>query len=297
MDPETGAALRLPVAEGVALAADAWGDPGDPPVVLLHGGGQTRHAWAGTAQSLAREGWYAVCVDQRGHGESDWSPDGRYGFEIFAEDAARLVQHFARPPILVGASLGGIASLLAIAQSTRPLASALVLVDIAPRMERAGAERIIAFMRAHPEGFADPEEAADAIAAYLPHRPRRADASGLLAKNLRRGPDGRYRWHWDPRFMEPGRGPSVDRDTPHLEDAARGIRIPTLLVRGRMSDLLSEEGAQHVLALVPHARYVDVSGAGHMVAGDRNDAFTSAVLAFLAEDVRPVLRGDPRRST
>ena len=113
-------------------------------------------------------------------------------------------------------------------------------------------------------------------------RRRPGDLSGL-AKNLRRTPDGRLRWHWDPKFLEPGHGPRPGQDTDRLRAAARRLRVPTLLVRGRLSDLLSQEGANEFLALVPHARFADVSDAGHMVAGDRNDRFTSAVLDFLRE--------------
>lgn len=273
-------ALRFAGHGGVTLAADAWGDPEAPPVVLLHGGGQTRHAWGGTAELLAREGWQAVAVDLRGHGESDWSPDRDYSVEAFVHDVRAVVGAFRERPVLVGASLGGIAALIAEGEAPAPLCAALVLVDIAVRIEVDGALRIIQFMRARPEGFASLEEAADAVAAYLPHRRRPRDLSGL-ARNLRRGPDGRLRWHWDPAFLEPGRGPRPGQDTARLERAARALRVPTLLVRGRLSDLLSEEGARHFLSLAPHACYADVSGAGHMVAGDRNDAFTDAVVDFL----------------
>lgn len=274
--------LRLTGAGGVGLAADAWGDPQAPPVLLLHGGGQTRHAWGGTAETLAAHGFYAVSMDLRGHGESDWSPDGRYDHDLFTDDVRVVAHSFRRPPALVGASLGGIASLLAQGEAPEPIASAVVLVDVAPRLEPEGVTRIVEFMRARPDGFESLEEAADTISEYLPHRPRPKDLSGLR-KNLRRGADGRYRWHWDPRFMDPDRRPTASRSPDRLLAAARNLGVPTLLVRGRRSDLLSEEGAREFLEHVPHARYVDVSGAGHMVAGDRNDAFTTAVVDFLEE--------------
>src|SRR5262249_452499 len=159
----------------------------------------------------------------------------------------------------------------------------LVLVDVAPTMEEAGKERIGAFMRDHVEsGFGSLEEVADAIAAYNPHRPRPTDLSGLK-KNVRMRDDGRWVWHWDPRSLT--QAPDEPRawfaGSDRLKDAARHLNIPTLLVRGRMSDLLSEAGAQEALELVPHARYADVAGAGHMVAGDRNDLFNDAIVAFL----------------
>lgn len=275
-------ALQLESHDGLALTADAYGDPSRPPALLLHGGGQTRFAWGETAQRLAEDGWYAVSMDQRGHGESAWAPDKNYSVDAFVDDVKAVAEQLGAPPVLIGASLGGIAALLAEGESHPALATALVLVDIAPRIEASGALRIIQFMQNKPEGFASLDEAADAVASYLPHRRRPSDLSGL-AKNLRRTPDGRLRWHWDPAFLEPGHGPRPGQDTERMRKAARKLSVPTLLVRGRLSDLLSEEGARDFLALVPHARFADVTDAGHMVAGDRNDRFTAAVLGFLRE--------------
>ncbi|MEE3325717.1 MAG: alpha/beta hydrolase [Myxococcota bacterium] len=277
-------ALEFQSADGLTLRADAWGDEKGAPVLLLHGGGQTRHAWAGTGQTLAQAGWYAVSLDLRGHGESDWCPDGNYDHMAFAADTTHVARSFTKKPVLVGASLGGLSSLFALGQahqeSQDPPAAALVLVDIAPRMEMAGAERVLAFMSSAPNGFARLEDAADAIAEYNPHRPRPKDLEGL-SKNLRKREDGRYHWHWDPAFIHGRLEPESHKHWERLEGAARSLTIPTLLVRGRMSDLISEEGAQEFLDQVPHAKYVDVSGAGHMVAGDRNDKFTRAVSDFL----------------
>jgi pimeloyl-ACP methyl ester carboxylesterase len=279
-----GRPLELSGRAGLRLRAEGFGAEGAPPVLLLHGGGQTRHAWGGTAEALAADGWSALAIDLRGHGESEWAPDGDYAFQSFAADVAVLARSCVSPPVLVGASLGGIAALLAIGDHAAA-ARALVLVDVAPRIEQAGAARIVEFMTSRPDGFASVEEVAEAVAGYLPHRERPSDLAGL-AKNLRRGDDGRLRWHWDPRFMLPGAPRLVDADyVERMDAAARGLRIPTLLVRGRLSDLLSEAGARHFLDLAPHARYADVSGAGHMVAGDRNDRFTRAVRDFLREEV------------
>lgn len=274
--------MSFQAADGLSLVGDAWGEESARPVVLLHGGGQTRHAWSGTAEGLAREGWYAIALDLRGHGDSDWHPDGRYSFEAFADDVACVCHESRTPPVLVGASLGGLASLMAIARNEESVASALVLVDVATRLESAGVERIMSFMQASPDGFASLDEAADSIAAYMPHRPRPRDPSGL-AKNLRLHSDGRYRWHWDPHFVHGEDRPGAGLDPAVLDRAAESLSIPTLLVRGRMSDILSAEGAQHFLEQVPSARFVDVSDAGHMVAGDRNDVFTAAVSDFLRE--------------
>jgi len=274
---------------GVRLAGESYGDRGDPPVILLHGGGQTRHAWRTSAELLAGHGWQTHAIDLRGHGDSEWSPDGDYTIDAFAADLRAVATAMDQPPIVVGASLGGITSLIAHADTEPPnsLLAGLVLVDVAPRIEAAGVERIGGFMTAHLDGFGSLDEVADVVAAYNPHRPRPTDLSGL-AKNVRQRDDGRWYWHWDPAFVT-GRFGSADEtrssmlNSTRLQDAARSLTIPTLLVRGRMSDLLSVEGAQELLELVPHARLVDVAGAGHMVAGDRNDLFNDAVAGFLDE--------------
>lgn len=271
---------------GMRIAADTWGDPADPAVILIHGGGQTRHSWGGTAAALSQQGWYAVAYDQRGHGVTDRAPDRDYGNERFATDvidvATKVGAHSGVPPVLVGASLGGLAALLAEGDLSPGVCSALVLVDITPRMEPDGVRRIVGFMldKVH-EGFASLEEAAAAIAEYQPHRPPPSDLRGL-SKNLRRDPDGRWRWHWDPDFFLGPYPVGTGQSHPRFEAAARSLRVPTLLVRGRLSDLVSEETAEEFLQLCPQAGFVDVSEAGHMVAGDRNDAFTEAVADFLA---------------
>ena len=274
--------IELAAAGGVTLRGDAWGSGDAPPVLLLHGGGQTRHSWAGTGRRLAREGWRALALDLRGHGESDWSPDGVYGVEVFLADLLAVLRGMPELPVLVGASLGGWLSLLAEGESEARVCRALVIVDVAPRLEPRGVTRIIDFMTARPDGFASLEEAAEAVAAYRRHRDRPDDLTGLR-KNLRRGDDGRWRWHWDPAFLRPGPRPARYEQTDRLMDAARRLAVPTLLVRGRESDVVSEEGAAEFLRAAPRARFVDVSQAGHMVAGDRNDAFSAAVVDFLRE--------------
>ncbi|MEO7331613.1 MAG: alpha/beta hydrolase [Minicystis sp.] len=275
---------RFTLPSGLTLVADAYGDPEAVPVLFLHGGGQTRHAWGGSAMAVAEAGFFALTLDHRGHGESDWAEDGDYRLEAFTEDLRGVVAQLGQRPFLVGASLGGSAAMMAEGLATAPLSRGVVLVDVTPRLEIVGIQRILGFMSARPEGFVSLAEAADFIAAYLPHRKRPSDLSGL-EKNLRRGEDGRYRWHWDPRLMKIWSPDDFDpkvaqRMVEERLDAARRIEVPVLLVRGRMSDVVSEAGAKEFLAQVPHAEYVDLA-TGHMVAGDRNDAFSGAVLDFL----------------
>ena len=288
--PPTPATATFIGAAGNKLVADVFGDDGSP-VLLLHGGGQTRHAWHKTAQEIARKGHTAYALDQRGHGDSDWVANGAYEFSDYAADAkvvaAALSRHSGTRPIAIGASLGGIASLLAEGESERDkgakVFSALVLVDITPRVDHTGVAKVLGFMRANAkEGFASVAEAAQAVTEYLPQRPKPKSNDGLK-KNLRLSPDGRWRWHWDPRFLDGPRAAGADRHALEtaLIEAARRIQIPALLVRGASSELVKEAHAREFLELVPHADFVDVSGARHMVVGDRNDHFSAAVISFI----------------
>ncbi len=266
---------------GVTITGDAWGDPDGPLVILQHGGGQTRHAWKGAGETLAEAGYRAVALDARGHGDSDWAPDGVYGQDVMVQDLKAVVAQLGSRPVLVGASMGGGVSLVAIGEDHIDC-TALVLVDIGPKIEPEGTAKIQAFMSQAPDGFESLEAVAEAIGNYQPHRQRSRNLDGL-AKNVRLGADGRYHWHWDPQFRA-GHRDFAKREQ-RLSACARNLDLPTLLVRGGLSDVLSEEGAQDFLSMCPHSEYVNVSGAAHMVAGDRNDIFSTSVIEFLARTV------------
>ena len=271
---------------GLRLVGDRWGDPTAAPVVFLHGGGQTRHSWSGSAKAVARAGWQSVTVDSRGHGASDWSEAGDYRLVTFARDVGHLADQLDRRPVLVGASLGGLTSMLLAGELEPGVAAGVVLVDIVPDMDPSGAERIHAFMADKMvDGFGSLDEVADVVAEYNPHRPRPADLDGLR-NNLRRKGD-RWYWHWDPQFIDgtATHPPMEVADTERLHSAVAAIvadDVPMLLVRGQVSDLVNTERAAAFLARFPQIAFVDVEGAGHMVAGDRNDLFADAVLEFLA---------------
>lgn len=292
MTGTTDVARREPVefsGRSVTIVGDRWWPPTSAPpagvALLLHGGGQTRHSWQQTARRLAEHGWTAITLDARGHGESGWAPDGDYSMDTLTADLRSVAGQLGDPPVLIGASMGGMTSL--VAEGEKPFARALVLVDIAPRIEPDGAARILAFMRGAPNGFASLEEAADAVRAYNPHRTKPGSVDGLR-RNLRQGEDGRWRWHWDPAFLRIRDEPSRNLDVDRPRRAARQIRVPVLLVRGRQSDVVSAEGAAELLDLVPGARLADVADTGHMVAGDDNDVFSRRILEFLDELVTGV---------
>ena len=261
------------------IAGDRWAaDDHRGTVLLLHGGAQTRHSWSRSGERFAAAGWTTYALDARGHGDSDWDAGGDYGIDALVADLVGVVDQVGATPVLVGASMGGITSIVAAGEHPG-LASHLVLVDIATRTEPAGVERILAFMRSAPDGFASLDEVADAIAAYNPHRPRPDRLDGLR-KNVRQGADGRWRWHWDPAFLRVGDEPRREVREARLDAAASAVTVPTMLVRGKASDVVSAEGAEHLRSLIPHA-VIREARAGHMVAGDDNDVFVTEVVAFL----------------
>lgn len=278
--------IGLMNAQGLTLATSSFGDSAAPPVIFAHGGGQTRHAWKSAAKTLAYEGYFSTALDLRGHGDSDWAADGDYSLEAIARDLIDVAGQLAGAgtrPHLVGASLGGLAAIVAAGVLARDAFMSVTLVDIAPNMDAAGVAKVVGFMGAHiEEGFESLEQAADVIAKYLPHRPRPNDLEGLR-KNLRQGEDGRWLWHWDPAFITGVMQRSAVARTGDLEQAVRDICVPLHLIRGRMSELVSEDSVTAFRALAPNAHFTDVAGARHMVAGDRNDVFTDAVAAFLRQ--------------
>ena len=275
--------------DGLRLAADVYGPPDGPPALLMHGFGQTRQSWGMAGVKLGEQGWRAYAVDMRGHGDSDWPETSAYEHADLAGDIIALCQGLPSPPLIVGASMGGCGSLVAQADTSEQLFRGVVLVDITPDVDMEGGRRIIAFMAAHPDGYADLDEAAEIIGAYRGGRGKPSPSD--LTRVLRQREDGRWRWHWDPRLLDtrkiwahdPEAAAAYGRKirTGMAAGAAR-LTVPTLLVRGGSSDVVTLEAARSLLDIIPHASFVDVADATHMVAGDRNDAFTAAVLDFAA---------------
>lgn len=267
---------------GLVLVGDEWnrGTAADdqPTIVMLHGGGQNRFSWKSTGKILAGRGFHVIALDARGHGDSDRAPNGEYTVEALARDVLHVLDEIGRPVALIGASMGGLTSILVSDLAGPDKVSQLVLVDVVPRFEKDGSERIREFMFKHIHGFDTLDEAADAIAAYLPHRKRPTNLDGLK-KNLRQR-NGRWFWHWDPAFLNSPTDDIFVR-VERLEEAAASLTIPILLIRGKLSDVVSPEGVADFLEKVPSAEFVELSDAGHTAAGDDNDAFTEAVVTFI----------------
>ena len=275
------------VSEEREIIASEWGDNLNPLVIMLHGGGQTRHSWKGVAAKIADLGFHVIAHDLRGHGESFWDSDGDYTFDAHRDDLVKIIQQLGKKANLVGASLGGMISLsLAGHVEESKHCSGLIMVDIGMRPNDEGSDRIVEFMRSGAKGFASVEEAADAVSGYLPHRERPKDISGLK-KNLRLKEDGRYYWHWDPLFLtdRTGMGEVREERFRQLENSAKRITVPTLLVQGALSDILTNKEKEEFLNAVPHAKFAEIQQATHMVVGDKNDIFAEAIVDFLSEHI------------
>lgn len=272
--------------EDITLVADEWNASGAasdaaqrPTVLMLHGGGQNRFSWKKTGQILADQGLHVVALDSRGHGDSDRSPNANYSVDALCADTLQVIEQIGRPVALIGASMGGMTGMLVADAAGPDAVTKLVLVDVVPRYEKDGSARIRNFMASGIDGFETLDEAADAVAAYLPHRSRPRSPEGLT-KNLRLR-DGRWYWHWDPAFLT---APLDDRfvRVEKLERAVMRLTIPILLIRGKLSDVVSTEGVQGFLAKVPRAEFVELAQAGHTAAGDDNDAFSEVVVQFVS---------------
>lgn len=274
------------------LAGDRWDPPAGadrndvagnpkPPILMLHGGAQTRNSWNRAAAALSADGYEVITLDARGHGDSDWAPDGDYDIFALADDLVSAVGQLydSTLPVLVGASLGGITSLIALGRGD-DVGQALVLVDVAPKLEREGVERVGEFMRSGIEGFDSLEQVADMVAAYQPHRPRPKNVDGLR-KNLRQKEDGRWYWHWDPRFAANANGDNAALGAEVLEQHARDVQVPTMLLRGSRSDVIAEDAGDSLREQIPHVYTQQVAEAGHMLVGDDNAVFLGNLSWFL----------------
>ena len=194
-----------------------------------------------------------------------------------------IIQQLDKPAALVGASLGGMASLsLAGDTKTKSLCTALVMVDIGLYPNEEGSDQVIEFMSSGKEGFESLEEAASAISGYLPHRKKPRGTKGL-EKNLRLKKDGRYYWHWDPRFIEGRSKNNVSNYKERQVELAKGVGVPTLLIKGALSNVLTQEEVDDFFEIIPHSQFVEIKEAAHMIAGDRNDIFAESAIKFLKE--------------
>ena len=263
------------VIDDLALHYLDWGTAGHPPLHCLHGITQTAHSWDEVAPKLARS-HHVRALDQRGHGDSSWAPDGDYRLATQSRDVERFIEtSLCTPTVVVALSMGGLVALTLTAR--RPdLVRALVVVDIAPEVQRGGVDNIRSFVAATDEL----DTFDDFVARAHAFNPRRslANIRERLRHNLKRTPGGRWTWKYDPALRDPARI-AVDMDD--LWTRAAGIRCPVLIVRGGESDILAPEVAARFAGIVG-AEVRTVPGAGHSVMGDNPGGFLAAVEPFLA---------------
>jgi len=277
-----GSVLRLSGADGNAIAADSFGEQGRPPVLFLHGGGQSRSAWRAAARALGDEGYYSISLDLRGHGDSDWAADGNYAFDRHVADLDTIIAGLGQPAILVGASLGGHIALIAAANLPHRV-RALALADVTPWIDETEADTLRAAMRRVAEGFDTVAEAAAAVDRL------RGVASNGDPERLRahmREENGRLYWRWDPRFIQ-------DEFVRHggegglFAAAAARLRVPALLMHAEFSTVVSEAQVLRFQEVVPDLHCERIAGVGHMVSGDDNDAYLPALRRFLSSQESP----------
>ena len=263
-----------------------WGHATAPPLVLLHGSNQSAHAWDFVSLHLS-DAKHVYALDQRGHGDSEWSRGAHYGVPDMAGDAEAFLTSVVaaengRKPIVVGHSMGGMVT-LALARQRPDLLDAIVIVDIGPEVSEVGTKMIREFVGNNIE-FDDMEEFLDRVEKYDRYRSREHIAR-TLKYNLIRRADGRYvpkadRRRFRPEESDDGTQPRVP-GAPTLDDM-RDLDLPVLVVRGGDSNVLDADAAQRFADALPHGRLVTVPGCGHNVASQNTLGFLNAVRTFLA---------------
>lgn len=285
---------RFKTRDGLCIAADVGGDPADPAVLLIHGTGRTRHTWARTARDLISAGRYVVTIDLRGHGASDWAPSADYSLDAHVGDVADVIESLQIAPTVVGQLAGGWIAIALAARLGPDRVKAVILADVALRFGEEARRRTRSLMLAAPAGFASLEEAAAVLESNFP-KERAVRRVANLRRSLALRDDGRWHWLHDPRAVDPANPQRISPDDgSRIEAAARSLTIPTLCIRGQEGALLEPEQVDHLKLLVPQAECVTVAAAGPGVAGEAEEAFDAAIVAFLEKSARRPSHEKPR---
>jgi pimeloyl-ACP methyl ester carboxylesterase len=258
------------------LVGDICNSSGGPTAILLHGGGQSRSSWRIATQRLGDAHYKACALDLRGHGDSDWSPNGDYRIERVA-DLVSVIEDLGSPAVLIGASFGGHVSLVTAARHPF-LVRALVLCDVTPWIEGEATKAMRSIMCAAAAGFASVQDAANHIDEVRGF-PSNLDAN-RLRRHMRQDAEGRLYWRWDPQFF-------LSQDTQNenltelLTAAAEKLKVPTLLIRAEHSEIVTPQQISKFARMVPHASTAEIAGARHTVSADDNEKYASLILEFL----------------
>lgn len=268
-------------ANGMRFHYLSWGEPHNPPMLLLHGFAQTCHSWDFISLSLC-DRFHVMALDQRGHGDSDWAPDGDYTPEAYQRDLHAIVQALdLKDFILMGLSMGG-RNAFTYAAVHPERVKALVIVDAAPENMRAGTENIRRFVQETDE-LDSIEDFVARVHRFNPRRPVE-QLRGSLRHNLKQLPNGKWTWKYDKALRSPDRkfGPNPEL-TQRLWGYIESLKCPTLVVRGAASDVVALETADNMHKRIPQGRLATVERAGHLVMGDNPAGFVQAVSSFLTE--------------
>lgn len=280
----TGKSQEPPVdawweANGLKFHGLDWGHEGNTPMICLHGGGQQAHTWDFVSLAF-RDDFHVRAIELRGHGDSDWPTDKDYRISSLASDVHGIAteQLELEPFVLVGLSMGGMTTLNYASRWPETL-KAIVVVDVAIELESDGVNNLMQFMSG-PESFDDFEALVDRVLEFNPRRPRH-HLQASLKHNLRQQEDGSWTWKYDNIF----RTGELSRDAiwhrEEMIEQAKNIPVPMLLVRGADSDIMSTEGAQYLVDLVPNGEMAVVPDAGHSVMGDNPPAFEKTIRDWL----------------
>ncbi len=256
-----------------------WGEAAEEPLLLLHGVGQTAHTWAYFATAV-RHLYRVIAVDQRGHGDSGWAPDGDYSMEAHARDLDAVIEQLNLQSFsLIGFSMGGRNAMRLAGRHPEKLRR-LVIVEAPPERPPPGASQARQFMSG-PDLFGSVEDFVERAIRFNPRRSREALRESLL-HNLRQLPDGSWTWKYDPILRDSNRRISPWGD---LWPVLAKVACPTLIVRGAESAALPPEQTAKMLQTMPDARFVTISGAGHTVMGDNPVEFEAKVKPFLTGEI------------
>ena len=275
---------RFVEANGLRFHYLDWGNTDAPDMLLLHGFAQTCHSWDFVALAFC-DRFHVVSLDQRGHGDSDWSPNGDYSPETQQADIAAVVSELGlKNFVLMGLSMGGRNAFTYAAHHPGEV-RALVIVDAGPQNMRAGSRNIRNFVQQEDEL----DSVDDFVQRVLDYNPRRdpVQVRGSILHNLKQLPTGKWTWKYDKRFRQPGarRFQQDPEMTARLWGYMESLACPTLVVRGAQSDIIALDTADGMHKRIPNGRLATVENAGHLVMGDNPAGFESSVTEFLSEIV------------
>jgi pimeloyl-ACP methyl ester carboxylesterase len=268
---------------GLQLHYVEWGNPEHPALVLLHGFQSNAHTWDTFSHAMAAT-YHVLALDQRGHGDTSWAPDGAYAPTTSVGDIASFITalHLA-PAVVIGHSMGGRHAAMVAADHPEKVRK-VVIVDTAaefpPAMQTMRSQSSAPAAPPQPETFDTFEEVVQNGIKQYPLTPE-AELRHANYHNLSRGADGKWRWRWDINLLQWRRMHQSRQGD--LYTYLQRIQCPTLLIRGQRSPLLTPEVAQKMIQALPHGRTVDIANAAHTVNADNAPEFNAVMAAFLKE--------------